>query len=67
MVRDRLIFLEFEIPPSLPPTPPPAFSHSSPEAEEPAMEFMETVQNEGGLAPMAMMMVIVSFHQRQER
>ena len=42
----------------------PAFSNSSPEAE-PAMEFMETAQNEGGLAPMAMMTVIVSFHQRQ--
>ena len=42
----------------------PAFSNSSPEAE-PAMEFMETAENEGGLAPMAMMTVIVSFHQRQ--
>ena len=41
-----------------------AFSNSSPEAE-PAMEFMETAENEGGLAPMAMMTVIVSFHQRQ--
>ena len=42
----------------------PAFSNSSPEADL-ATEFMETAQNEGGLAPMAMMTVIVSFHQRQ--